>query len=83
MSIIVKLSSEHTITLPEELIRKMHFASNDEILVQVDEDKLVLSKKTDSYTKKLRGLHKEVWKDVDSEEFLRKERISWGKDAGN
>lgn len=81
MSIIVRLSREHTISLPEDLIRKMHFATNDEIVVQVEEDKLVLSKKTASYTDKLRGLHKEVWEDVDTEQFLEKERQSWNKHA--
>ncbi|MEZ5335114.1 MAG: AbrB/MazE/SpoVT family DNA-binding domain-containing protein [Methanolobus sp.] len=83
MSIIVKLSSEHTITLPEELIKKMHFASNDEIEVQVEDDRLVLSKKNTGYTSRLRGLHKDVWQDTDSEEFMRKERKSWDKHAEN
>lgn len=77
MSTIVRLSSEHTIALPEEVIKKIHFTTNDEILVQVEEDKLVLSKKTSNYTGRLRGLHKEVWENVDSEEFLKKERQSW------
>lgn len=83
MSIIVKLSSEHTIALPEDLIRKMHFASNDEILVQIEEDKLVLTKKTNDHTSKMRGLHKDIWENVDSEEFLKKERMSWDKHAEN
>ncbi|MDW7731497.1 MAG: AbrB/MazE/SpoVT family DNA-binding domain-containing protein [Methanolobus sp.] len=83
MSTIVRLSSEHTITLPEELIKKMHFSTYDEILVHVKEDKLILSKKTGNYTDKLRGLHKEVWENVDSEEFLKKERQSWEKHAEN
>lgn len=77
MNTIVRLSSEHTITLPEELVKKMHFATDDEIIVQIEEDKLILSKKTDNYTDRLRGLHKEVWDNIDSEEFLIKERQSW------
>jgi len=78
MNTIVRLSSEHTITLPEELVKKMHFATDDEIVVQIEEDKLILSKKTGNYTDRLRGLHKEVWDNIDSEEFLIKERQSWG-----
>ncbi len=38
---------------------------------------------TDNYTNKLCGLHKEIWKNVDSEEYLKKERQSWDKDADN
>ncbi|AFV24146.1 transcriptional regulator, AbrB family [Methanolobus psychrophilus R15] len=83
MSTIVRLSSEHTIALPEEVIKKMHFTANDEILVQVEEDKLVLSKKTCNYTGRLRGLHKGVWENIDSEEFLKKERQSWNKNVKN
>lgn len=77
MNTIVRLSSEHTITLPEELVKKMNFATDDEIIVQIEEDKLILSKKTGNYTDRLRGLHKEVWDNIDSEEFLIKERQSW------
>ncbi len=83
MSIIVRPGREHTIALPEELMLKMHFAADEEILVQVEEDRLVLSKKTGSYTENLRGLHKEVWENVDTEDFLKKERQSWNDHAEN
>ena len=62
MSIIVRPSREHTIALVEELMLKMHFAANEEILVQVEEDRLVLSKKTGSYMKSLGGCIKKYGK---------------------
>ncbi|MFA0823692.1 MAG: hypothetical protein ACC612_12505 [Methanomethylovorans sp.] len=38
-------------------------------------------KKTTSYTGRIRGLHKEVWKNTDTEEYLKNERDSWNYNA--
>jgi antitoxin component of MazEF toxin-antitoxin module len=83
MNRTVILSRDHTISLPEELVGKLHFAANDEIIARVVEDKLILSKKESDYTGRLRGLHKEVWENVGTEKFLKKERQSWDGHAGN
>lgn len=38
-------------------------------------------KKTASHTDRIRGLHKEVWKNTDTEEYLKNERDSWNYNA--
>jgi hypothetical protein len=38
---------------------------------------------TGNYTDRLRGLHQDVWENVDSKKFLKKERQSWEKYAEN
>jgi antitoxin component of MazEF toxin-antitoxin module len=81
MSASVKDTSDYKILLPEELIKKAHFSANDEVIVEIEEDRLVLTKKTASYTDRIRGLHKEVWKNTDTEEYLKNERDSWNYNA--
>ncbi|OPY22537.1 MAG: hypothetical protein A4E23_00737 [Methanomethylovorans sp. PtaU1.Bin073] len=81
MSASVKVTSDYKILLPEELIKKAHFSANDEVIVEIEEDRLVLTKKTASYTDRIRGLHKEVWKNTDTEEYLKNERDSWNYNA--
>ena len=38
-----------------------------------------MMEKPESYTAKLRGLHKEVWENVDANEYVASERDSWEK----
>ncbi len=83
MSASVKVTIDNKIMIPEDLIKKAHFSANDELIVEIEEDRLVLTKKTGSYTDRLRGLHKEVWKNTDTEEYLKTERDSWNCNAGD
>lgn len=83
MSISVKVTSDNKILLHEDLVKKAHFSVDDEVIVEIEEDRLVLIKKTGSYTDRLRGLHKEVWKNTDTEEYLKNEKDSWNYNAGD
>jgi hypothetical protein len=48
-------------------------------LQQLDENRIILSKKPDSYTESLWGLGKEVWRKFGgSQKYLQNERNSWG-----
>jgi hypothetical protein len=49
----------------------------DELLVELEGMKVVWRPKATSYASRLRGLHKEVWKDVEATEYVRQERESW------
>jgi len=77
MSTSVKVTSDNKILLTEDLVKKAYFSVDDEVIVEIEEDRLVLIKKTGSYTDRLRGLHKEVWKNTDTEEYLKNERDPW------
>ena len=77
MSTSVKVTSDNKILLTEDLVKKAYFSVDDEVIVEIKEDRLVLIKKTGSYTDRLRGLHKEVWKNTDTEEYLKNERDPW------
>jgi bifunctional DNA-binding transcriptional regulator/antitoxin component of YhaV-PrlF toxin-antitoxin module len=77
MSITVKIGARYNITIPKILIEKMKFAKNDELLVDIEDNRLVLIKKPCGYTAKLRGLYKKVWNDVDASDYVKSERESW------
>ncbi len=83
MSTSVKVTIDNKVLITEDLIKKAHFSANDELIVEIEEDRLVLTKKTGSYKDRLRGLHKEVWKNTDTEEYLKTERDSWNCNAGD
>ena len=65
------------VLLPEEMREALNLHPGDELLVEREGMKLVLRPKIKGYARRLRGLHKEVWKDVDATEYVRQERESW------
>lgn len=71
----VKLSSKFQVVIPQQARSMLGLAAGDELLVLVKEDRIVMIPKPKSFTEKLAGLHKEVWKD--SESYLKGERESW------
>ena len=50
------------------------------LLTHVEGDLLIIRQEPDDYVKALAGLHKEVWQDIDADEYLREERDSWDDD---
>ena len=43
------------------------------------EDRIVLIPKPKSFTEKLSGLHKEVWQEIETDDYLDAERDGWRK----
>ncbi|WP_370575381.1 hypothetical protein [Methanomethylovorans sp.] len=73
MSISVRLTSDCKIQLPEYVIKKMNLSINDEIIVEVEDSKLILTKKEGSQADLFNGSHNEVWNSTDAEEYLKDE----------
>lgn len=46
-------------------------------VVTLDAQSQVVIPKPEDYVKQLRGLHKEVWEEIDTEQYLYEERNSW------
>jgi len=55
----------------------------DTIEIKDTFDLVQVLKKTASYTDRIRGLHKEVWKNTDTEEYMKTEKDSWNCNAGD
>ncbi|HET9017270.1 MAG TPA: AbrB/MazE/SpoVT family DNA-binding domain-containing protein [Thermomicrobiaceae bacterium] len=73
----VKVSSKHQIAVPAEVRRRLGIQSGDYLRVNVCDGALVLTPEPHSYTGYLRGLHREVWADIDPDEYLHRERDAW------
>jgi len=74
---IVKLSSKYQIVIPRQVRQRLDLRAGDGLLVEVSGKTIVLVPRPRSYTARLRGLHKEVWRDVDAAAYVREERKGW------
>ena len=77
MSIITKVSKKSQIVIPKEIRKLIHLSEWDELMVNVEGEKIILKVKPKSYTKRLKGLHKEVWEGIDPKKYIKGERDSW------
>lgn len=73
----VKLSSRYQILIPKRVREALGLRPGDRLLVDIDGGKVVLRPRPRSYSRHLRGLHKEIWQDLDATEHVRRERESW------
>ncbi|MGE5893122.1 MAG: AbrB/MazE/SpoVT family DNA-binding domain-containing protein [bacterium] len=77
MPVSMKLGKKSQIVIPKEIRNAVGLSEGDEIILDVLDDKIILKQKPKSYSRKLKGLHKDVWKGVDPLKYVRKERESW------
>jgi AbrB family looped-hinge helix DNA binding protein len=77
MLITTKVSKKSQIVIPKEIREAVGISEGDELIADVEGDKVILKLKPKSYTKKLKGLHKNVWKGIDPKKYVRGERESW------
>ncbi len=57
-----KLSSKYQIVIPKKIRRKLNLNSGDELIMKVEDEKIIMRPKPKSYTEYMLGLGKEVWK---------------------
>lgn len=72
----VTLSSKNQVVIPKHAREALGLSPGKKLLVHVEGD-IIMAREPDDYVKKLRGLHKEVWKNLDTDEYLEEERKSW------
>jgi AbrB family looped-hinge helix DNA binding protein len=77
MKAVVTLSSKNQIAIPKSARKKLAIGPGDQLILDVEKDSLILKPKPKSYTKVLRGLHKDVWEGLEATEYVRKERKAW------
>jgi len=79
MIALVKLSSKHQVVIPKKVRKRLGLHAGDQLVVEVEGEKVVLHPRPKNYTNYMLGLGKKVWQRIDATEYVRKERESWEK----
>ena len=69
--------------VPREAREALGVHAGDELVVDVEKGKVMIKARPKSYARYMLGLHKNVWKGVNVEEYVRKERDSWRKEVSS
>jgi len=77
MTQAVRLGKRFQFVLPKKIRQRLGLREGDVLLVEVTHKGILLVPKPHSYTQHLAGLHREIWQDVDADEYLREERKTW------
>ena len=77
--VAVKVSSRHQIALPSRMRRELDIQPGDRLLVDIQDGMLLLVPEPTDYVTHLAGLHREVWADIDVDDYLREERDAWSE----
>ncbi len=73
----VKVSHKYQVSVPSAARKKLHIEKGDHLLVDVRDGYIVLMPEPRDYGQHLRGLHREVWEDVEPQDYVRGEREDW------
>ena len=73
----VKVSSRYQIVVPAAARAQLNIHSGDRLLVDIQDGMLILIPQPQDYTQKLSGLHKEIWEEIDAQEYIDQERDAW------
>ena len=77
MKNMVKVSSKYQIVIPLEVRKKINLKSGDRLIIKANNEKIIIYPQPKNYAKYALGLGKEIWKDIDAAEYVRKERETW------
>lgn len=77
MMTTIRLTKKNQMVIPKNIREAVGISEGDELIVDVDKNKIILTVKPKSYSKRLKGLHRDVWKGVDPKKYVKGERESW------
>jgi len=75
MNTTVTLSSTYQIVIPREAREAPGLSAGDELFLLCKPDRVVIVPKPKKFSKKMAGLHREVWQGAEA--YLRNEREGW------
>lgn len=73
----VKVSKRYQISLPSAVRKRLGIKQGDRLLVEIKGETMILLREPRDYVDHLSGLHEEIWRDVDVDEYLEGERMAW------
>lgn len=72
----VKVSSKYQIAVPSVARKQLRIEAGDYLLVDVREGSIMLIPEPQSHSRELRGLHGEIWRDIDPVEYVENLRVA-------
>jgi AbrB family looped-hinge helix DNA binding protein len=72
-----RVGKKSQIVIPKEIRNAVGITEGDELIIDTQDDRIILMQRPRSYARKLKGLHKNAWKDVDPLKYVKEERESW------
>ena len=73
----VRVSGKYQVVIPKRIREALNISKGDELVVSVKDGQILMRPKPKNYTEYMRGLHKEVWRDVEAAEYVERERKAW------
>jgi AbrB family looped-hinge helix DNA binding protein len=80
---VVRVGRKHQVVVPREARDALGIGAGDEPVVEVENGKVMMKPKPRNYSKYMLGLHKNVWKGVKTESYVRTEREAWKKEISS
>lgn len=77
----VKVSARYQIAVPSAARERLRIKQGDHLIVDVQDGVMILTPEPVNYAERLAGLHSEVWKNVDTDQYLEAERNAWDGSA--
>jgi AbrB family looped-hinge helix DNA binding protein len=74
---MAKVSSKNQIVIPKEIRDALHIKGGDSILFIIWDGEVTLQSRPRSFTEAMRGLHADVWDDVEIDRWIKEERQTW------
>lgn len=72
-----RLGKKNQMVLPSCVRKRLGIAEGDEVLIKVEGNIALIIPKPKSYASHLCGLHSEIWRDVNIDQYVSEERNSW------
>ena len=73
----VKVSKRYQIAVPAAARAQLDIQSGDRLLVDIQDGMIILVPQPKNYTRRLGGLHREIWERADAGAYLDEERLAW------
>lgn len=73
----MRVSEKGQVVIPKGVRDRLGLRAGDELSVRVQDGKIVLRKRPESYTDYMWGLHADAWRGVDAAEYVDGEREAW------
>jgi AbrB family looped-hinge helix DNA binding protein len=73
----MKVNAKYQITIPKSVREKLKIKAGGCLLLDVQDGIIILIPEPRSYTDYLQGLHSEIWKGTDAQEYVNAEREAW------